>query len=216
MSKPQTEMLVQRVDRLERENRLLKRTGVAALAAIAAVMLMGQALPSKVTKLVEAEKFLVRDTAGNPRAWLGFLPDGSPGLNLIDKDGNIRMTVGMTPQDTPSLNLYDTAQRNRAVLATIRDGSPALVLFNKAGEHQVLLGSEFPLGGAQDRPASSLLFFDKHGKIRTSLIVESTGVAGLRVHDENSKVRTALTATHDGSAILGFLDKDGKVIWKAP
>jgi hypothetical protein len=53
-------------------------------------------------------------------------------------------------------------------------------------------------------------------KVRTSLIVESTGVAGLRVHDENSKVRTALTATHDGSAILGFLDKDGKVTWKAP
>jgi hypothetical protein len=84
MSKQQTEMLVQRLDRLERETRLLKRTGVAALAAIAAVMLMGQALPSKVAKLVEAEKFLVRDAAGKPRATLGLLPDGSPSLNLID------------------------------------------------------------------------------------------------------------------------------------
>ncbi len=169
MSKQQTEMLVQRLDRLERETRLLKRTGVAALAAIAAVMLMGQALPSKVAKLVEAEKFLVRDAAGKPRATLGLLPDGSPSLNLIDKDGNIRMAVGMTPQDTPSLNLYDKTLTNRAVLATLPDGSPALVLFDKAGETRALLGSNFPMRMHPEeieiRPASSLVLFDKDGKV---------------------------------------------------
>lgn len=160
---------MQRVDRLERENRLLKRAGVAALAAIAAVMLMGQTLQSKTVKLVEAEKFLVRDTAGKPRASLGLLPDGSPSLNLLDKDGNIRMAVGMKPGGSPSLNLYDKTQTNRAVLATLPDGSPALVLFNKAGETRALLGSNFPMRmhpeEIETRPASSLVMFDKDGKI---------------------------------------------------
>lgn len=161
--------IVQRLDRLERENRLLKRVGIAALSTIAAVVLMGQALPSSVAKLVEAERFLVRDTAGNPRATLGLLPDGSPSLNLIDKDGNIRMAVGMKPEGSPSLNLYDKTQTNRAVLATLPDGSPALVLFNKAGETQALLGSNFPMKmhteDIMTRPASSLVLFDKDGKV---------------------------------------------------
>ena len=45
MSEPSMETLTRRLDRVERENRLLKRAGVLALAVIAAVMLMGQATP---------------------------------------------------------------------------------------------------------------------------------------------------------------------------
>lgn len=163
------EMLVKRVDRLEQENRFLKRVGLATLGSIAAIVLMGQALPTTVPKLVEAERFMVRDTAGKPRATLGLLPDGSPSLNLIDTDGNIRMAVGMKTDGSPSLNLYDKSQTNRAVLATLPDGSPALVLFNKAGETQALLGSNFPLRmepeDTMSRPASSLVLFDKDGKV---------------------------------------------------
>ena len=220
MNEPTIETLARRLDRLERENRLLKRAGVVALAVIAAVVLMGQALPGKVAKLVEAERFLVRDTAGKPRATLGLLPDGSPSLNLIDKNGNIRMAVGLTPEDAPSLNLYDKAETTRAVLATLSDGSPALVLFNKAGETQALLASNFPMKMHPDetpiRPTSSLLLSDNVGNVRTSLIVSAKGVAGLRIHDGRNKLRAVLTAGKDGSAILGFLDKKGKVIWSAP
>ena len=169
MSTQQMEVIVQRLDRLERKNHLLKKAGVAALSTIVAVVLMAQALPSRVAKLVEAERFLVRDTAGKPRATLGLLPDGSPSLNLIDEDGNIRMAVGMKPEGSPSLNLYDKTQTNRAVLATLPDGSPALVLFNKAGETQALLGSNFPMRihpeDITTRPASSLVLFDKEGKV---------------------------------------------------
>lgn len=169
MTEHKTETLMQRVDRLERQNRLFKRIGGFALGAIAAVVLMGQALPSKVAKLVEAEKFLVRDTAGRPRATLGLLPDGSPSLNLIDQDGNIRMAVGMKSEGSPSLNLYDKTQTNRAVLATLPDGSPALVLFSKSGETRALLGSNFPIRmdheEIETRPPSSLLLFDTTGKV---------------------------------------------------
>ncbi len=39
--KPTMETLVQRLDRMERENRRLKQVGAVALAVIAAVMLIG-------------------------------------------------------------------------------------------------------------------------------------------------------------------------------
>ncbi len=65
------ETLARRLDRVERENRRLKRAGIVAVAVIAAVVLMGQATGSKVAKVVEAERFVVRDASGNTRAVLG-------------------------------------------------------------------------------------------------------------------------------------------------
>ena len=65
------ETLARRLDRVERENRWLKRWGALALAVMAAVVLMGQATGSKVAKVVEAERFVVRDASGNTRAVLG-------------------------------------------------------------------------------------------------------------------------------------------------
>ncbi len=92
--------LEQRLDRLERENRCLKRAGALALAVIAAVVLMGQATGAKVPKVIEAERFVVRDASGNTRAVLGSTvlettqtgavekrPPSS--LVLFDKDGKV-------------------------------------------------------------------------------------------------------------------------------
>ncbi len=56
MNEPTMETLARRLDRVERENRRLKRAGVAALAVIAAVVMMGQATASKVVRVIEAEK----------------------------------------------------------------------------------------------------------------------------------------------------------------
>ena len=70
MSNPTMEAVVERLDRVERENRRLKKAGVAILAGIAGVVLMGQAMPTKVAKVVEAEKFVLKDTAGKVRGGL--------------------------------------------------------------------------------------------------------------------------------------------------
>jgi len=58
------ETLVRRLDRVERENRSLKRAGVAIQAMIATVVLIEQALPKRRT--IEAEKLVLKDTSGNP------------------------------------------------------------------------------------------------------------------------------------------------------
>ncbi len=50
MNEPTMETLVRRLDRVERENRRLKRAGIVALGVIAAVVLIGQAISSKVAE----------------------------------------------------------------------------------------------------------------------------------------------------------------------
>ncbi len=92
-----------RLDRLERENRLLKRTGVMALIAVAALTLMGQAAVRQVPKVIEAQRFVVRDASGNIRAIFGAgensLYQSKPpyGIVLYDESGTARAwmeTVG--------------------------------------------------------------------------------------------------------------------------
>ncbi len=110
MKKHTMETLVQRLDRLEREDRRLKGVGLMVLIGIVALVLMGQATPSKVEKLVEAEKFVLRDEKGKIRATLAIAADG-----------------------VVSLSLAGTAEKPGAVLAAARDGASTLILYNKDG-----------------------------------------------------------------------------------
>ncbi len=76
--------LTRRLDRLERENRRLKVVGGLALLGMAALTVMGQTPPTSVANTLEAERFVLRDNAGNVRATLGLRPDGTAALALAD------------------------------------------------------------------------------------------------------------------------------------
>ncbi|MFQ5848888.1 MAG: hypothetical protein ACE5IQ_14595 [Candidatus Methylomirabilales bacterium] len=93
----------ERLNRLERENRRLKKLGSVALAVIAATVLMGYVVGEKV---VEAERFVLLDPNGQPRAVLAVAKGGA-GLYLYDSKGKLRAgLVGGTADDT-GLHVYD-------------------------------------------------------------------------------------------------------------
>ena len=131
-TEPTTEILVQRLDRLERENRRLKRVGFLVAIGIAAAVLMGQARTAG--RVVEAEKFLLRDPSGKPRAQLAVRADGTSGLALYARDGKPRagLTVGADGSASPRLN--DRDEKNRAVLGVAADGRAAMGLFDRDGK----------------------------------------------------------------------------------
>jgi hypothetical protein len=71
-----------RLDKLEKENRLLKRGGLSALVLLGAFVLMGQA-PSKI---IEAEKLILR-SGSHTYAELGIDSSGTPALTFFDDSG---------------------------------------------------------------------------------------------------------------------------------
>ncbi len=77
-----SDTLTQRLDRLERENRRLKLAGAFLVLALVAVGAMGQVLPKAVPKVVEAERFVLRDPGGKIVATLGTEGPGTPSLTL--------------------------------------------------------------------------------------------------------------------------------------
>ena len=172
MVEPTMEALVKRLNRLERENRRLKRAGVIALAVMTAVVLMGKATAGKVAKVVEAEGFVLRDARGTVRARLETLSFGKVQLVLFDKD-----------------------EKPQSILGVGSDG-PGLILGGKEGttflSNTLLLfsGKDFKvrLGMTLFPPQEpGLILAGSNGKHRAKLILGDDGAPALRFLDPDGK-----------------------------
>jgi len=134
MNQPTLDKLVKRLDRLEGENCWLKRIVALVVVGIAAVVLMGQAKPRKVAKVIEAEKFVVRDKNGIVRAALQISAKAEPSLDLYDKNGKNRAQLAILELGgpTPILFFLDRNEKFRLKLAEI-GGEGVMWLHDKDG-----------------------------------------------------------------------------------
>lgn len=117
-----------RLDRLDRENRRLRRITATAVVGLAAGILMGQASPRQVPGVVEAQKFVLQDARGESRAELTVLPDGSPTLGFLDREGKPRLVLGLAPDSSPGLALLDPGEKARLTLSLQGPGSSVVAL----------------------------------------------------------------------------------------
>jgi hypothetical protein len=79
---PEPHSISERLEKIERENRVLKRIGVVVLSFLAALVIMGQAKPRRT---IEAESFILRDSAGRMRAEINMDQSGTPALTFYDE-----------------------------------------------------------------------------------------------------------------------------------
>lgn len=173
-----------RPEKLERQYRRLRFTGSMVLLLAGAGLLMGQALPNRRT--LDAEEFILRDSAGTPRAVLSLKAEGAPTLAFFDPSGKTRAWLGVRRGGSPYLVFADHAGKPRAGLSVKDDGSP------------------------------DLTFIDFIGNPRALLQVPSDGQASLALYDHLGRTRAGLGVSRNGSPELRLFDKDGKVVWKAP
>src|SRR5262249_40547023 len=157
-----TEVLT-RVERLERQNRRLKRAAVAVALLALAFLALGHPRASEAqqkgkTRVVEAERFIVRDADGKMRAALG-MSRSVPGMAVFDENEKQRVGLYFSGK---SYGLVLNDAQEKALIALETDGK----------------------GGAG-------LTFREAGQTRVNLSVGKTG-QGLEVHDDNGKRRALL------------------------
>ncbi|MEE8492448.1 MAG: tetratricopeptide repeat protein [Nitrospirales bacterium] len=225
MNKPTMDTLVRRLERVERENHTWRWVGSVVLVGMAALVLMGQATPTKVAKVVEAEKFVLRDSSGKIRAGLSVGSDGKVGLAFADKDGKIRAGLGITSDGSPGLALADKDGTRRAGLAIGVDGTVRLDLADKDGKPRAELavldygspvlflrnndGTPRALFGFIADRSPTITLTDKEGKPRAELAVSDDGLPHLAILDKDEKSSAWLTVSDDGSPALTLTDKTG-------
>jgi hypothetical protein len=199
MNETSLDALTQRVDRLERENHRLKRTEILVIVAFGALALMGQTMPNgKVAKVIEAERFVLRDARGRERAVLGMVADKiarastDPSLDFYAVDGVRRVRLGISPfWSDPSLDFY------------AKDGGDRISL----GVSQIQGGSSFLEGGPLGE-ASYLHLRDKSGLFGVALTAETTGDSSLDVSGSGPGGHVELLGKANGPAELNLYAKN--------
>jgi len=174
--------ILKRVERLERENRGLKRAGFLTLVGFAAIVLMGQAAPKSRT--VEAEKFVLKDASGKVRAEMGPRDD-LMGLSIYDENGKRRGIFAVRPDGWGELGFLDQDEKYRATLKA-QDDQVVLLFSDAKGGNAMLLTA----GGS---PILSLA--DKKGK-STAWLQAVSGQPMLMLTDEEKKVDATLSLLH--------------------
>ena len=100
--------LVQRIERLERQNRTLRVAGALAILAGAAALFVGMSAPKKS---LETDLLLIKDAAGTTRMILGMADDG-PAITMLDEHGKLRANIGVTDKG-PEFDFLDASETPR-------------------------------------------------------------------------------------------------------
>jgi hypothetical protein len=125
--------LIERLERLERDNRRMKRGGAALLLALAALFVMGHGEPA--VKRIEGDQIALRAPGGRIRGELSLQGDGGARFILYDTGRTPRLELlSAPPNGRPALTLYDDRWAPRATLRLDDDGTPQLALYDRAGK----------------------------------------------------------------------------------
>jgi hypothetical protein len=142
MAEPTMEALARRVERLEREAGRWRRGAALGLLLLGSAGLLGQApVVTGVAKALDAERFNLRDGAGNLRGSLGVTTDGTASLVLHNTAGVRQAGLAVLPDGTASISLGSPAGRTVTELTLYPDGTPGLVARDRAGKTRVILGA---------------------------------------------------------------------------
>lgn len=124
-----SESLEARVRQLER--RLMRLSAIAAVLAVGFALSLGsQLLPRPA---VEAQRFMLRDSAGGWRGALMMREDGCPVVRLNDTRGKARLYGVVMPDGNPRLRFTDSSGVHRAILELEQHSLPQLSLYARDG-----------------------------------------------------------------------------------
>jgi hypothetical protein len=186
---PDMQAIVKRMDKLERQNRRLKFGGFVILGALSAVVLMGQAAPA--AKVIEAQKFVLKDADGNVRGWFGAYAAGSELiLGNAKKQPQMRL---MASEDGSDLHFFGS--RNGGMTLSVNSGNPKIAIAGADGNGGVAI--RFSEAGP------SVTVNDRAG---FSAVIGATQL--------KSQARSEARATSAASVVL--FDRDKNAIWQSP
>ena len=106
-----------RLERLERENKRLKRWSGALCGGFALLGLLGMAAPT-LCDVVSGERLVLRDETGRQRIVLDAYRNDLPTLTLQTRAGQPLATLGIDKQGEAYFRLFDAAGKEKTAYTT--------------------------------------------------------------------------------------------------
>ena len=186
--------LQSRLEKLEKENRWLRRLETATVLVVGIAALLATQIHR--SHIIEAEQFVLKDSNGKTQGTMVVTPDG------------------------PSLVLYDSNQVSRLALSVFKN-MPGLTLHG-SGKSAAVLGVVPSGPGLQGPESAGLMLYDLEGNPRAQLDAGMEGPR-LYLEDEkgfSATVGSYYSSEYPGqkhmAARVILSQKDLGVIWHAP
>jgi len=166
------ELLSERLTSLEARFRWIKGGAILVGVMLAAGAVMAQLGPQDLNQLDPL--LTIRRTSQEQKA--GANPPIETEIRakhfvLVDEKGKERASLVTDAAGSAFLVMFDAAGKTRASLTVTNDG-PSLNLLDRSGQPRTILGSTTLVGShvnengiAEKGPASSIVLFDKSGKL---------------------------------------------------
>jgi hypothetical protein len=163
-----------RLEKLERQNRIMKQIGCVTILIMVLLLTVGSDKNRELDAYsISAQRLTIKDNKGNPAIVMGN-DDNVPVLTMSDPNNRIRLKMNTT--DTGAeLNLYDAGSTKQLAISADNKRS-GLTLYADSGEIASL--RYIPKGG------SGLEFYD-HNMTRRMLLAATDKESYLRI--DNSK-----------------------------
>ncbi len=217
------ESLVDRLDRLESENRDLaarleraasraearRQAPVLIALALAAVALFGWRFHRSNARVV-AEGFTVVDADGHERATLEVDREGTSLLRLSDPRGRRSLEINSRHDGIVGMWISDARGRKRIDLSMSGDAqSCAMAFYHPSGQPLLTFGT---------RPDQTVGFgiFDAAGQQRLRLGANGEGIDGLHVADPSGLRRVVVGVGARGVPVIGAYAPDGTLFFQVP
>jgi hypothetical protein len=190
--------LVERLERLERDNRRLKGFAIAALALAVALTTIyaTQPVPQRVT----AHEFDVVDSSGRARVSMGMAL-GEPSVSLSDAQGKVRAEMSIGPSGGPSICLTDAEGQPRVSMG-IASRNVFISIYDAAGNGRASMGFS-PSGG----PVIGVS--DAQDKSAIAMGLNPEGELGLTFQAAKDRASVDIHVAPSGSPRIEFLDQQG-------
>jgi hypothetical protein len=176
-------ILLERIDRIERENRRLRRFGTMMLVGMAivlgvtlAVFVYSGSFGIGVPENIVARQFTIRDAQGTSRGTWGIAEDGTVRFLLSDLSGRPRVRMSLLPDGSSGVSLADSADRKLLVLGALPDQSTSFVMSDRLGVPRAVLGMA-------TNGSANLVFADREGATKAGLGVDARGQASFTLTD---------------------------------
>lgn len=114
--------LTDRIEKLEAQNRRLKRVGAIAGGALCALGLFGAAAP--LCDIVTGERLVLRDQTGRQRVGMDAYHTETPGITLHDKSGRERAKISIDERGDVTLAFTDEKGAAKASYLFAANGAP--------------------------------------------------------------------------------------------
>jgi len=220
--------MMNRLERLEKQNRRFKQVGALAMIVAGSVLLMGQAPASRT---VEANEFILKDAEGRARAKLSSNIYFT-GFFLYDENEQLRGSFVLNHEGRPAIAMMaaNGSDRARLTLATQRIGEEDIPTFELRGSDEqtkIILNAGTDVWGlALNAGLPDLLFRGLPPPDGAAGFFMGNSGPQLSLYDREGFQTTIGTTdlvtprtgeTHKTSAASAVMfDKDGNVLWQAP